>query len=419
MVIECYSALAQDTIYINPSYEKQHQTGSKEFPFHSWDNIKQEYGYTYLQLRGTVDTVDHIFLNTSDITLGAYGEGSKPVIYFNTQHQAHGIMGWQRENISIQNLELIAPQGKSCIYFNEGNLNWIVDSCIIHESEWGIRITSGNNSYHRILRTEIYNIIQDGIFVQDAHNIEIAFCFIHNVNAKWIPPHTSEKIAAGDGVQFSRCNQWHVHHNIIDRSNSGNKFCFISNNPLQNEGVLEYNTFYAPQKYGNCIFFGSGTNLIVRYNYFYGNKEVTALYNHSMNLEIYYNIFISFDLAVHSLHDSVCSVINNTFYLNKSGLSGYNILSKNNIFHNTNLMELPYIKVRKLKESHNHFTVGGRGNESTRGEPHFVDAENQNFKLLNISPCVNSGAIHNIPSDLSGMTVPNENQTDKGAFEHY
>ncbi len=413
-------AEAQDTIYINPQVKKSgHENGSRKHPFSTWNAIKFMPGTTYLQMRGTTDTVDHIFLSASNITLDGYGKGEKPVVFCTTKEKKDGVYCWKQSNIRICNLEIIAPGATSCIYFSHGNSNNTIDGCKIHESQWGIRITSGENCGHKLLNTEVYNIADDGVFIQDATGIEVGHCYIHNVNLKWKAPKTDEKFAPGDGVQFSRCNNWYVHHNTIDRRNSGNKFCFISNNPEQTKGVVEYNTFYCPRTNGSCIYFGSGQGMIVRNNVFFGNPGATAIYHHAANLEIYYNLFVTFKTGIVSLNDSVCSVVNNTFSNISFGIRGRNILSRNNIFDIKNKLQVPYYKVSKLSESFNHYTSGKPGEHSTSGDPCFRDPLDNDFTLRKESPCINSGFATGYTKDLMGNTVPGGTKTDKGAIESY
>ena len=84
-----------------------------------------------------------------------------------------------------------------------------------------------------------------------------------------------------------------MHHNVMDRSDSGNKFCFISNWEEAEGCVLEHNVFIGPKKTnegGACVYFGGGDGFIIRYNTF-KNTEMSGLYSHATNMSIYGNIF--------------------------------------------------------------------------------------------------------------------------------
>ncbi len=416
LVISVYS---QDTIYIDPGRNfKDGGLGSKGRPFTSWQQVRFSDGHTYLQRRGTTDTVDHIFLGAGNIKLGCYGTGQKPIIFCKTEKKSNAIYCWKVSGIRIENLEIIAPGATSCIYFSHRNSNHVIDSCIVHESQWGIRITSGANQGHKILGTEVYNIDEDGIFIQDARMIEIASCYVHDVNRKWKPPSMDEKYAPGDGIQLSRCDNWHVHHNIIDRRSSGNKFCFISNNPEQTKGILEHNVFYCPLVDGSCVYFGDGDGMIVRYNNFIGNNKATALFHHASNLEVCYNIFTTFKTGIVSLNDSLCKVYNNTFYNIQYGIKGRKIESLNNIFDLKNKVQVPYYRVASLVESHNHFSLGNFGTNSTTGDPCLVDPENGNFSLKKESPCIDKGKVVNNKQGLKDHRAYNGTRPDIGAVEY-
>jgi hypothetical protein len=411
---------ASDTIFIDPSLiSPKTETGTFKNPFTSWSKVNFKAGNTYAQKRGTKDTVDHLFLNAGNIVLTCYGTGNIPVIFCNTKQRKSAISCWKLSGIKLQNLEIIAPYATSCIYFNHGNSNHVIDSCILHESQWGIRITSGKNSGHKILNSEIYNITDDGIFIQDAHKIEVAYCYVHHVNTKWKSPDTSEKIAPGDGVQFSRCNYWHVHHNLIDRRSSGNKFCFISNNPDQTDGILEHNIFYCPAINGSCVYFHNGSGIHVRYNYFFGNNTATAIYHRSRNLEVYYNVFSTFKSAVVSLDESQCIVTNNTFFDVKYGLKGKNFKSVNNLFDIKNVSQVPHFKVKSIEVKNNHYTSGNYKGKASRGEPGFKNNKKGAFMLKTGSPCIDKGVSTKYLYDIQGNKVPNGSKPDIGAFEYY
>jgi len=416
VVFHCFS---QDTIFIDPGFPKeQFQNGTMNNPYSSWQMVKFVPGITYLQKRNTTDTVDHINLKESFVCIGAYGEGDKPVVYCKTQFNKHGVSSSKNNNISIKNLEILAPDGMSCIYLSTGNQNFLIDSCILHNSEWGIRITSGGNSNHKILNSEIHSTMDDGIFIQDAINLEIGNCHIYDVNLKWESPQTPEIKAPGDGIQLSRCDNWHVHGNIIDRRRNGNKFCFISNNPNQTKGVFERNILYSPSIKGSCVFMGSGSGIIIRYNKFIGNGATFAIYHHVNNLKVYYNTFERFSKGIVSLNDSACRIINNTFYDVERGVSGVNILSINNIFDNAKKMQVPYIKVDKLVEYNNHYTRNYNGNSSTTGNPEFVQNGEEKFQLGKSSPCINKGILQEFKTDMAGNRIPCNYLPDIGAYEY-
>ncbi|MFW5759938.1 MAG: choice-of-anchor Q domain-containing protein, partial [Cyclobacteriaceae bacterium] len=172
-----------------------------------------------------------------------------------------------------------------------------------------------------------------------------------------------------------------------------------------------------PDYKGSCVFLGSGSGIIIRYNQFWGNRNANGIYHHVENLSIYYNTFSRFRNGIVSYHDSTCLVLNNTFYACNYAIQGTNIKSINNIFDNKTGLHVPYHEVKKLDNKNNHYTSGYPGKLSTKGDPGFVNGEKGNFRLTPGSPCINKGMPNDIPFDLFGNKVPSGTLPDIGACE--
>ena len=69
---------AGEPIYIDPSATSQ-GAGSQMHPYRSWSSASWVEGGTYLQRRGTIAR-ETLSVGADSVTLGAYGEGAKPVI---------------------------------------------------------------------------------------------------------------------------------------------------------------------------------------------------------------------------------------------------------------------------------------------------------------------------------------------------
>jgi hypothetical protein len=137
---------AETTVtYIDPENKNDLQeNGSLQHPFDTWGDVKWVDGQTYLQKRGTVAPSNKINIFASRVTLGAYGTGERPVIQSNTKDFA--IRAYEKSNITILGLHIIANDAISCIYFmGESSNNNLVENCKLEGSENGVRIIDGKS----------------------------------------------------------------------------------------------------------------------------------------------------------------------------------------------------------------------------------------------------------------------------------
>ena len=73
-------------IYIDPEYTGINK-GTLAQPLNSWNAIQWKDGYSYLLKRGSTIKVDYkLRPGASNITIGAYGEGKKPLIKSSVQN---------------------------------------------------------------------------------------------------------------------------------------------------------------------------------------------------------------------------------------------------------------------------------------------------------------------------------------------
>jgi hypothetical protein len=421
--------LVSDTLAFKPPANAVHidpestadslANGSRERPFNSFDDMVWKDGMVVLVKRNTVLRGKQITISANNVTIASYGTGKRPVIFCVEESvpgaNRHAIVcdAGGIDNLTLRDLEITAPRATSCIrLLRNCNLIQIIN-CLVHDSYWGIRSLGNKNVL--IHNTEVYNTRDDGIFFQDTYNIEIQHCYIHHVNLNWKPPTTPEKDAAGDGIQLDRCNNWHVHHNLVDRVGSGNKFCFISNNPGQDKGVLEYNIFKGPSHSGSVIYLGDGSNIIVRYNLM-ANCAGSPLYTHGKGFMFYGNIMA--DVKGPLFASNPIEVFNNLFY--RPGLvimKGNTIHATNNIYYNENRKY--HFEVKHLSGSNNLYFGDQAPKGSFKGKPLFKDPENLNFQLLPGSDGVDMGK-QLIPykQDILGTQVPQGDGPDIGPFEY-
>lgn len=411
-------------VYLDPGNAGDtQQDGSLEHPYESFDNVKITQDTVYAVRRGSTMQMGELIM-TSGITIMSYGDGDERPVLHSTVAPEEGtnqhavVSGWTGiSDVTIQDVVVECPDATSCIRFGGNDLNNSNLNIINVKTEggtWGIRAfgTDGLS----ILNTEVSQTYDDGMFLQRNQNIEIGNCYVHEVNLNWQPPSTPETEAGGDAIQFSYCNDWHVHHNVLDRSDSGNKFCFISNNGDQDNGIVEYNVMAGPLTVngGSSIYFHDGDGLIVRYNTFLAPASF-ALYSHASNLEIYGNVIVGTEGTLYTSASS--RVYNNTFYQVGQGLRGGEIEARNNIF----VMQdgaVPFAGVSNLTQSHNLIVNAEAPEGSFTGEPRFNDPDENDFSLKETSDAIDVGTDMGLSFDIVGVSIPQGSAPDVGAFEH-
>jgi hypothetical protein len=436
-------ASGQTTVYIDPSYTGSTQNGTIQYPYKSWNSVSWVNGNTYLQKAGTTFNTSTCLLITSkhNITLGSYGSGSKPKIVSSGDNTIKVIDITSSYNMVVTGLEVYSTTGQvtaAVIIDGTGSSNNLIDNCSLHDSQWGIRILT-TSSGNRILNSQVYNTQDDGIYIKDVPNIEIAYCNIYNVNLKYfINP--DQSYSSGDNIQIASTNNhnFNIHHNTLDHSSTGNKFCFIAwgNNYT---GVLEHNTMIGnSDQVTSCIYLSPTTGSVtVRYNSItHGNY---GIYAYVANFNVYYNNFVGNRTAIAVLNNYHLRAENNIFYNNTiaciSGFSGSNVVAKNNIFYisgsakalstsgsltsdyNTfNTQSANFINGHSTLSSWQ--SASGQDLHSFIGNPQFVNPSGNNFELQPNSPCINKGVICGYNQDFYGNPVPQGNSSDIGYYEY-
>lgn len=428
------------TIYIDPNYQDSIQNGSQSRPYDSWSKVNILSGNTYLQKSGTTASSGQIaFTGKSNITFGAYGTGSKPKII--TSGSGNGIFYITNSyNISIRDLEITSSGNWNAAIIIQGNSssNNLISNCWIHRLNWGIRILT-TAAGTRILYSRINDIKDDGIFAQSVRSIEIAYCNIYDINKKYLT-NPSESYAAGDGIQINSDNNltFNVHHNTVDHSSMGNKFCFYvwGNNY---KGTLEHNTFIASSsKQSNGVYLNNSSNtILLRYNTF-KNANYGIIVNAS-KADVYYNCFISNRVGIMVNPGFALNARNNVFFNNtKYGISSsYNtsLTLKNNIFNLSSSPAKAFYFMGGISSNHNVFNTqysgfingysslnswkNNTGNDlnSVVGNPSFMNAYGGDFHIQSGSVAINKGQNVNLIKDYFGNNVPLNGNPDIGIHE--
>jgi hypothetical protein len=432
------------TYHVDPTFTGSLQNGSITNPYNSWDKVTFNSNNSYLQKRGTTASITGSITVTgrSNIIIGAYGTGNRPRIN-KTSGSGHVLDLTTISNCTIRDLEISSTSNATSGILIDGygtaiSSNNLIDNCVIHGCEWGIRIITAAAG-NRILNSTIHNIGDDGIYIKDVLNIEIGYCNIYNVNRKFfINP--DQSYSAGDNIQLVSLNNmyFNIHHNILDHSSTGNKFCFIAAGETYS-GVIEYNTMIGNSSQNvSCIYLGNTNNTVtVRYNTI---KDANyAVYSYASNLQFHYNQVIRNNQGLSIMSNRNLTALNNVFY-NNNGISigagsGTSVTSRNNIFHITGSNSRVYNTSGSVTSNYNNFntqqngflnghstlsswrSASGNDMNSFVSNPMFVNPANDDFCVQSTSPCINAGMNVNQPVDFFGTQVPQSNLPDIGFYE--
>ncbi|MGE5426000.1 MAG: hypothetical protein ACM3PZ_02915 [Bacillota bacterium] len=292
---------AANTIFIDPM-ASSNGDGTRARPLKSWKGISISSGKNYLQKRGTSETLSaRINIGDKDnVLLGAYGNAAqKPILQIqNLKGGTNAAVSMTGDNNTVRDLDLDAKLSTAGIYSGGGDYNRI-ENVRIRYSEWGLRTLNAAKGF-KLLDSEISYTGDDGHYSQNQDDMEIAYNYIHHVNQHWNENSywykgKSEASAPGDGIQLNgTIVNFNIHHNIIDRADTDNKFCVIVS-PVQDgkisNGRLEYN--YCNLRSGgneSGFYIYKGVfGAKVRYNTFVNG---TGVYSHSSDLVVSNNTFI-------------------------------------------------------------------------------------------------------------------------------
>ncbi|MDD2680847.1 MAG: right-handed parallel beta-helix repeat-containing protein [Patescibacteria group bacterium] len=397
-----------ETYFIDPSVA-DNGNGTKESPYKNWSDVSIVANRNYLQKRGTEAIISsRISINNIDnVTIGAYGSNeARPKIRgWNITGSSNGAMGLSGDNNTIRDLDIDARQSTSGIYIGSST-NAVVDNCRIKNSEWALRtMVSGDGT--KIVNSEIAHTGDDGHYNQNHNDMEIAHNYIHHVNQKWNENSywyngKTEDESPGDGIQLNgTAFNFNIHHNIIDRSDTGNKFCVLVgllSSPVNTNGLLENN--YCKMGTGTQGFYieRGAVGIKVRYNTFIDGR---GIFTHATDLNVSYNLFLN-SRASFGEPGSSYKVYNNIFYGTGAGLYSVsmwrdNLDMRNNIFFFTNETagglqnSSQYTVITENNFYYPNFRGAGSSTTNIIGNPLFVNPLIGDFRLQAESPAIGSG----------------------------
>lgn len=430
-------------------------SGTRASPYNNL-SFTYESGYCYLFKRGTNITISSYELITANnVTLGAYGEGVRPVIQ-NTGDYGNSIGAIHmssRTNVTIRDIH-IYDVGKTCIALLSTagvNYNINLDNCLFE----GIG-TSTDGTYYGLLlddvvggslrNCEIWGILTDGVHsfgmrgtsTSDRYLVEANY--IHNIN-------TGGHNQNGDCIDFGSQNNRYCHiiYNLFSRENTEYKHCLLYGMINTYQGIdcgtiIEYNrcqgytgTTSYPQ---NGISLYGVYGVICRYNEIYNVNAFgiftpdagiveSGQYTEGGNrdLHIYGNLLAHVGLTAFWLNGNCDSteIYNNTVYEFGEAYSSYlveygvyiaagcnGVKIKNNIFYTSSEYYAAGVdgSVTAGDEDYNYFYPDGGDytpyTHSVEGDPEFVSGYWHYYELNANSNAYHDGTDLSITYDIWG-----------------
>jgi hypothetical protein len=421
-------------IYIDPSTVTPGNGSSPAAPLPSWDAVIFQTNTAYVQKRGTTDHITkEIRANQENVLLGAYGPENdpRPIIFDASTNITH-MINVQKSFVTVHDLELVSPRATSGIHFAAGA--WPTDgvawNCYVHGVDqthylmWGIRVFGDRT---KVLYNTIEYTGDDGIFVQYFADIEIGYNRITHVNQKWFEDH-SEAHAGGDGIQFDTTDRFYIHHNYIDRSDTGNKFCIIVDpkdaSGVTTGGLIEYNMCKITTTMSG-LFAGGASDYAITirnnvFEYVNADRQAIGVYAHARWPTIYNNVFIGMYQGINLWNtEAQANVHHNVFYnIGDSGVRGNvtSIEAHNNIFAID--ASAKALNLTNVTASHNLFLrqAQATGSNAVVGDPKFINPANKDFHLQAGSLAIDAGVV------VPGIDRDAENHAqiglpDIGAYE--
>lgn len=401
------------------------EDGTARHPYDSWDDIGQMQEETrYYFRRGLSYNVGIMEITSDKVEISTYGVGDEATFISSARQNKAALNLNNRKNVVIKGIAIKAPTALACIQIKGDQTRHIqILDCNLSEAEFGIRIIAMADdlffSGNTIHRTDL-----DGIYAMHVKKIEIAYSNIYDVNRAY-DRDKDQKQSSGDCIQLISDNglQFSVHHNLLDHSGYGNKFCFIAEGDNYSGSIVQ-NTFVCDNHVNTSAVYLHPTNdtIKIAYNWFEGGEY--GIYSYASKMNVYYNIFKGQQKVLAIRDHASGSVFNNLFYkpvFFYESAKGTSLESFNNIFVVKGDAKLNEIKGRIISD-YNLYTSKIK---DFRNEDHsiygkdagLVNPVKNNFGLMENSPCMDAGKSHFIKKDISGKRVPSRQQTDLGPFE--
>jgi len=234
LVLTLISVLCSAQIYIDPT-AKTEGNGSKAKPFKTLPAVQS--GETYLIKTGTtLQTSNQVYISgKTQITIGSYGKGTRPVIKYSGNSSAVRI---ENSNyITIKDVEIVGtPAAYSLIYVMGSASQYLlfirIENCSLsnahNQNNAGFGVYAWYCHDLKVIGCTVSNVALDGFYCRYTPGIEIGYCNVFDVNRRYFQ-NTNQKYSSGDGIQLDgNYNGFYVHNTTVQRNNgAGNKFGMI------------------------------------------------------------------------------------------------------------------------------------------------------------------------------------------------
>ncbi|MBN1669712.1 MAG: hypothetical protein JXR37_01685 [Kiritimatiellae bacterium] len=429
------------TYYIDPTAGTSGD-GSQARPWRSWELVEWHGGDTYLQRAGTTWRGPIINIGAGNVTLGKYGSGALPVLKLTTVGGNTPVINISnKRGCTIQDLRLESGTGEKAgtsgvkVGGSVGLLRIL--RCKFTFLKFGIRLQTVTADKVLVDGCEIWNFGEgpsgqggDGIWAV-CDNLEVCNTYIHDFDS-----------SAEDGIQgANEVAGWHIHHNLIDHSDSNLKQeIIISGDAKDRPPLIEYNELIGRP---TCVLL-INTGGIVRYNRMVSGIRGVSITTRSPDcppVEIYGNLFMGCAWGVtiggdgdpETVDERVSvSILHNTFRGIGTGcvsatepeVLGSPLEMKNNIFCPLPDATALRLNGRRFVSDYNCFwpeqnglikfggawystlaayqSAIGQDRHSIAADPLFADTNG--FRLEPDSPCIGRGVrIAEVDFDIEGM----------------
>ena len=463
-----------DPVHVDPTNSGDSaEDGSIVHPYDSWSDVNFEAGNIYLQKRGTIANENIRIIVSGEenapITLGAYGDGAKPIldgtglgdlrgIYIGLwlagdiigyvdvsdfeirNFQGYGVCtapnhGLSPHHCTFTNLHLHHSQPTSSgedripgMYLWHSADDWsdplynVITNCHSeYNSEHGFKISSGHTLVDNC--TTNNNGAHGVSCPQESYNVTV-IGGTHRDNA------SSGVELGGEGSSainvICHGNSFGIEINENDNKLVRNSSCydnrvrgiFIS---CHLTGVLSGITIDRVEIHGNAgpgIRLRNGcANVLIKNTVIHDNEDYGVFLDHnsdytgpvSNNVELQYNLLYNNPIGFRITNTDGVKIHNNTFYTNATDDVSIASSGLNVLIQNSILKSIS----GNSTENNNTFYP--------TEDPLFIDPANYDFHLQSDperSPCIDSGIDLGLTEDLEGNPVPFGSAADIGAFEY-